>query len=99
LQIICLSGKIDEQGKLRHHEGVKRVRNNFQVLLARKAQNERRRIPLAEVARSTGLSRYTLSALADNSIREYPAETLATICEYLGCDVGDLLVLEEVSST
>jgi DNA-binding Xre family transcriptional regulator len=72
------------------------VRNNFQVLLARKAQDEHRRIPLSEVARETGLSRYTLSALVDNSIREYPADTLARLCEYLACDISDLLMLADV---
>lgn len=80
-----------------HHAGVKkRVRNNFQVLLARKAQSEHRRIPLSEVARDTGLSRYTLSAIADNTIKEYPAEAVASLCEYLDCDISELLVLEDV---
>ena len=75
------------------------MRNNFQVLLARKAQHEHRRIALAEVARTTGLSRYTLTAIADNTIREYPADTLARLCEYLTCDISDLLVLEEIPDT
>ena len=76
-------------------EVTKIVRNNFQVLLARKAQDEHRRIPLSEVARETGLSRYTLSAL-DRTIREYPADTLAHLCEYLACDISDLLMLADV---
>ncbi len=71
------------------------MRNNFQVLLARKAQDEHRRIALSEVARATGLSRYTLTAIADNTIKEYPADTLARLCEYLACDIGDLLILVE----
>jgi DNA-binding Xre family transcriptional regulator len=81
---------------LAHHVGVKIVRNNFQVLLARKAQHEHRRIPLSEIARATGLSRYTLSAIADNTIREYPADALARLCEYLACDISELLILEDV---
>ena len=72
------------------------MRNNFQVLLARKAQDEHRRIALSEVARATGLSRYTLTAIANNAIKEYPADTLARLCEYLKCDIGDLLRLETV---
>jgi len=75
------------------------VRNNFQVLLAGKAQRERRRIPLSVVARATGLSRYTLSAIADNTIREYPADVLAKLCDYLDCDISDLLMLEEVEES
>jgi putative transcriptional regulator len=96
LQYMSKSDNIDEATVFAHHVGVKIVRNNFQVLLARKAQHEHRRIPLSEVARATGLSRYTLTALADNSIKEYPADTLARLCEYLGCDISDLLILEDV---
>jgi putative transcriptional regulator len=73
---------------------VKTVKNNFQVLLARKAQRERRRIPLTEVARDTGLSRYTLNVLANGTIREYPADVLSKLCEYLECDLNELIYLE-----
>ena len=73
------------------------MRNHFQVLLARKAQRENRRIPLSEVSRETGISRYTLAALANNGVKEYPADVLATLCEYLDCELSDLLSLEEVT--
>ena len=73
------------------------MRNNFAILLAQKAQQEgRRRISVSEVARATGLSRYTLNAFLDHSIQDYPATALASLCEYLGCDIADFLRLETV---
>ncbi len=74
------------------------MKSNLQVLAAQKSQREGRRITLRTVALENNLSRYTVYAIADNSISEYPKSVLETLCAYFGCDIGDLLTLEDVSS-
>jgi DNA-binding Xre family transcriptional regulator len=76
---------------------MKIVRNNVLVLLAHKSTNEGRRITLKKAADETGISYYTMTAIANNTIKEYPAEALAKLCQYLGCDIGDVLSLVEQS--
>jgi putative transcriptional regulator len=78
---------------------VKEVRSNLLVLVAQKAQAEQRRISLRTVERDTGISYYTLNAIANGKIKEYPADVIATLCEYFKCDIGDLLFLSESNST
>ena len=68
----------------------------LKVLLAQKEMRESRTISLRKVALETGVREYTVYGFANNTLREYPAETVAKICEYLDCEVGDLLKLQEV---
>jgi putative transcriptional regulator len=75
------------------------VRSNTLVLMAQKAQREQRRITLKKVADETGISYYTLNAIAHDTIREYPRDALAKLCTYFDCDIGDLLTVVEVSET
>lgn len=72
------------------------MRNNLVVLMAQKAQRERRRISLRTVARETGINKYTVYALANDSLREYPKDVLVSLCSYLGCDLGELLLLVDI---
>lgn len=72
------------------------MRSNLVVLTAQKAQRERRRVSLIRVAQETGVSKYTIYALANNEINEYPREVLEKLCGYFECEIGDLLKLEEV---
>jgi putative transcriptional regulator len=74
---------------------MKVVRSNLSVLAAQKGQRERRRISLRTVADETGISRYTVYAIAGDNIREYPKEVLETLCTYFDCTVCDLLLTEE----
>ena len=75
------------------------MRNNVIELLARKARKlDRKRITVRQVAIETGMSYYTLSALVDNKLKEYPRAVLTGLCDYLECNIGDLLSYEEVPS-
>lgn len=67
--------------------------SRFRVLLAEKEMREQRRISLRSIVRDTGVSISTVEGLANNTLREFPATGLAAVCRYLGCSVGDLLVL------
>ena len=72
------------------------VKNRFMVLLAEKAHRDGvSRIPVKHAAKSMGVSYNTLRAIGEDTIQEYPKDVLAKLCIYLGCQVGDLLVLEE----
>lgn len=72
------------------------VKSNLSVLAAQKGQRENRRITLRTVADETKISRYTIYAIADNSIKQYPKEVIEQLCTYFECTVGDLLLVEEV---
>ncbi len=71
------------------------MRSNLSVLAAQKGQKERRRISLRTVADETGISRYTIYALANDTISEYPKDVIAKLCEYFSCGISDLLLLED----
>ncbi len=75
---------------------MKVVKSNLKVLIAQKAQREGGRSSVRAVAFQTGISYYTLSALANNTIREYPKDVLERLCTYFDCSIGDLLTTEEV---
>lgn len=68
------------------------ITNRFRILLAEKETREQRHIPLTEVQRDTGIAWTTLQAWANNSLQRFDAPVIAALCDYLGCEVGDLLV-------
>lgn len=73
------------------------MRNNVLELLARRARRVgRQRIAVKRAAAEMDMSYYTLNAIVNNTIREYPAEALKKLCDYLDCNVGDILSYEEV---
>jgi DNA-binding Xre family transcriptional regulator len=45
------------------------------------------------------MNEYTVRGFANNTLREYPADALAKLCNYLGCQVGDMLRLEEAPAS
>lgn len=71
------------------------MRCYLKVLVAGKEMREGRTISLRKVAIETGVREYTVYGFANNTLKEYPADAVAKLCEYLGCEVGDLLKLEE----
>lgn len=64
----------------------------FKQLLADKAFKERRRITMNEVCETTGLSRPTLSRIANTPGYSTNTETIDVLCRYFGRQPGDLLV-------
>jgi putative transcriptional regulator len=66
------------------------VNNRFAVLLAEKQVKERRNIPLAEVAESTGISRQALYKWENNSINRFEIRVINALCKYFGVQIGDL---------
>jgi putative transcriptional regulator len=76
---------------------MEQVRSRFQVLLAEKGMREGRTISLREVHRQTGVAMTALSGLTTNTARAINFDVLLKICQYLECQPGDLLVVQEVS--
>lgn len=73
------------------------MKSNLLVLLAEKHKREGGKRPsLRSVAQQTGVNAYTVYGFANNTLREYPADAIVGLCQYLNCGVGDLLTLVDV---
>lgn len=59
--------------------------------LDKKAFAERRRITINEVAKTTGISRATLSRIANIPGYNTNTDTIDALCKYFGCEVKDLV--------
>jgi putative transcriptional regulator len=66
------------------------INNRFAVLLAEKQINERRNIPLAEVADATGVSRRALYAWENNKVNRFDVPVINALCKYFGIQPGEL---------
>ncbi|MBW7580053.1 helix-turn-helix transcriptional regulator [Streptococcus sp. IMAU 99125] len=65
------------------------MKNNMRVILAKK------RLKVADVARETGLSKSTLTALYYERTKRPDIETLLKIANYLGVSIDELLTPED----
>lgn len=70
-----------------------RVENRFEELLAEKRRRERKKWSYREIAEVTGISPSTLTRFARQRHEQFDAGTLAKLCDFLDCTIGDLLVL------
>lgn len=77
------------------------MRSNLDVLIAQRNQTQRvgRRVTLRSLSKELSISRYTIYALANNELDQYPKEVIEALCNYFDCDVGDLLTMREVFET
>ena len=60
-------------------------------LLDEKSFNEKRRITLSEVSEQTGISRATLTRIANVPGNVTNTDTINALCKYFGCQPGELL--------
>ena len=70
------------------------VYNRFKILVAEKETMEGKKYPYEKITQATGIAGSTLSAWATNSVKRYDADTIATLCDFLNCDLGDLLIYQ-----
>jgi DNA-binding Xre family transcriptional regulator len=70
-----------------------RIENRFLELLAEKRRRDRRRWTYREIHAETGIAPSALSKLAQQGHAMYDSATIARLCQFLECSVGDLLVL------
>ncbi|MGB1557976.1 MAG: helix-turn-helix domain-containing protein [Oceanococcaceae bacterium] len=59
--------------------------------LSDKAFKERRRVTLNEVSERTGISRPTLTRIANVPGYNTNTDTIDALCDYFDCEPGDLL--------
>jgi putative transcriptional regulator len=67
------------------------IQNRLKVLLAEKELRENRKLTYRAVSKETGLAIGTLTEYMTQRVRRFDKSTLETLCQYLSCDVGDLM--------
>jgi putative transcriptional regulator len=67
------------------------IRVMFKQQLDEKSFREKRRITLQDVSDATGISRATLSRIANTPGYNTSTDHIDLLCEFLGCELGDLL--------
>jgi len=67
------------------------IRVLFKQCLDEKAFRERKRITICDVSSETGISRATLTRIANIPGYNTNTDTLDSLCRYFGCMPGDLL--------
>jgi len=70
---------------------LRQVRLDYQQRLGRE-------VTISEVAKATNVSRATLSNLEHGKTSQVSFQTLAALCAFYGCTVGDLLEYAEEQS-
>lgn len=75
----------------------RKLRNRLLFLLTEKERAEGRRIPQAEVAKAIGVSNHTIGNWIRNDVAKVEASIVENLCEYFGCELWDLLYLEDES--
>lgn len=68
--------------------------SRLKILIAEKEVKEKRKISLRLIHKETGISLFTLGALANNTLRQLPITDLEALCRFLGCTPNDLLVAD-----
>lgn len=74
------------------------VRNNFRKLHKSLEAQQNRNITYAEITEVTGIAASTLSSYAQGNVSLYNASTLARLCGYFDCGIGDLLYVAPADS-
>lgn len=49
------------------------------------------------LSKATGLGDKTINRLVNNTFERVDKNTVDTLCNYLGCDLGDIFVMREVA--
>ena len=71
------------------------IRFRLTELIADKAFQEGRVVPLSEVAEATGIHRATLSKMANQPGANIGTDIIDKLCGYFRCQPGDLLTYLE----
>lgn len=73
------------------------IRHRFNELWEQKEKREKRKIPLLQISKQTGIPYQTLHAWAHNpeAGRTISTNMIEALCSYFSCKVGDLLELSD----
>lgn len=75
------------------------MKSQLRLLLAQKEQSERKSISLRQVSREAPAPISTVLGLANNDIDRVQLDSIANLCRYLNCTIGDLLILVDEPPT
>ncbi|MBE2269002.1 MAG: helix-turn-helix transcriptional regulator [Anaerolinea sp.] len=70
-----------------------KLQNRLFELLSDKERREKRRITQSEVAEAVDVSLHTIIRWMRNDVTKFEAPIVERLCDYFGCEVGDLLYL------
>jgi DNA-binding Xre family transcriptional regulator len=73
-----------------------RIKNRFTELLGKKVREDGRRISQREVADTLNIAKGTIDRIALNKTTRYDEHVILALCNFLECDIGELLYIEEV---
>ncbi|MGN7478952.1 helix-turn-helix domain-containing protein [Solibacillus silvestris] len=65
------------------------IQNNFRILLAKQKKK------MADVEKETGLSKNTIRGLYYETSKGIQFSTLNIVCDYLDCEIGDLIQIKK----
>jgi len=68
-----------------------RIKNRFRILLAQKESRDGRRYTYDDIYQATGIGPGTLSSYAKGSVTRFDQETLIKLCDFLECDLAELI--------
>lgn len=69
-----------------------KVRNRFKILLAQKEARDQKSYTYEDIYEATGISPTTLTNYAKGRVARFDETTLVKLCNWLECDLSDLLV-------
>jgi len=75
------------------------IRSNLADLVAQKGKREGKKIPIAHVARDTGIALNTIKRYLRGGEGSFNGPNVAILCRYLGCEIGDLLKIVDVGES
>ena len=68
------------------------IRNRFKILLAQKEVRDGRDYTYIDINEATGIAPNTISNYAKNRVTRFDSVTLMKLCDFLECDLADLLI-------
>ena len=69
------------------------IENRFGELLAEKKRRDKKKWTYEDISAATNVSPGTLVRFARQQHSMFDAKTLASLCEFFECEIGDLLVV------
>jgi putative transcriptional regulator len=76
--------------------GMKTVRSHLRIAVAAYEHRTGKRVGIRSLAEQAGVSVSIVQGLMNDTMKRVPLDDLGKLCVYLGCDVSDVLKLEEV---
>ena len=75
------------------------MNSRLKVMVAEKELRDRRQLGIRTIATESGASISTVQRLMNNTMKRVPLDDLASLCQYLDCDISDILRLEDIQQS